>query len=46
MRMMEKLSEVAIRSSYFIYTRRNKRWVNPESLKFCNTLCNYYFTCE
>ena len=34
MRMMEKLSEVAIRSSYLIYTRRNKGWENPESLKF------------
>ena len=34
MRMMEKLSEVAIRSSYLIYTRRNKRWENPESLTF------------
>ena len=34
MRMMEKLSEVAIRSSYFIYARRNKGWENPEILKF------------
>ena len=33
MRMMEKLYEVAIRSSYFIYTRRNKGWENPEILK-------------
>ena len=71
-RMMEKISEVAIRSSYFIYTRRKKRWENPEILKFywtlddvlgmvghslttveriiptftCDTLRNYYFTCE
>ena len=34
MRMMKKLSEVAIRSSYFIYTRRNKEVENPEILKF------------
>ena len=34
MRMMKKLSEVAIKSSYFIYTRRNKGWENPEILKF------------
>ena len=34
MRMMEKLSEVAIRSSYFVDTRRNKGWENPEILKF------------
>ena len=31
---MEKISEVAIRSSYFIYIRRKKRWGNPEILKF------------
>ena len=69
---MEKLSEVAVRSSYIIYTRRNKGWENPKILIFfitlvdvlgmagysftivewniptftCNTLCNYYFTCE
>ena len=34
MRMMKKLSEVAIRSSYFIYTRRNKEVENLEILKF------------
>ena len=34
MRMMKKLSEVAIKSSYFIYTRRNKGWENPEILEF------------
>ena len=34
MRMMDKLSDVAIRSPYFIYTRRNKGWENPEILKF------------
>ena len=45
-RMIEKLSEIAVRSSYFIYTRRNKRWENPEVLKFCNTFWSYYFTCE
>ena len=32
--MMEKLFEVAIRSSYFICTWRNKGWQNPEILKF------------
>ena len=32
--MMEKLSEVAIRSSYFNCTRRNKKWEYPEILKF------------
>ena len=32
-RMIEKLSEVAIRSFYFIY-KRNKRWENSEILKF------------
>ena len=72
MRMMEKLSEVAVRRSHINYTRRNKGWQNPEILIFfitlddvlgmvgysftiverniptftCNTLCNYYFTCE
>ena len=34
MRIMEKLSEVVLRNSYFIYTRRNKGWENPEILKF------------
>ena len=34
MRMMKKLSEVAIRRSYNIYTRRNKELENPEILKF------------
>ena len=29
---MKKLSAVAIRSSYLIYTRKNKEWGNPESL--------------
>ena len=35
MRMMEKLSEVAIRSSCFIDSKRNKGWENSEILKFC-----------
>ena len=34
LRMMENLSEVAIRSFYFIYTRRNKGWENPETFRF------------
>ena len=33
-RMIEKLPEVAIRSSYFIYTMRNKGLENPEIFKF------------
>ena len=44
MRMMKKLSKVAIRSSYFIYTKRNKGWGNPGIFKillitFANVLC-------
>ena len=31
--MMKKLPEVAIRSSYFIYTMRNTEWENLEILK-------------
>ena len=38
MRMMEKLSEVAVRRSYINYTRRNKGWQNPEILIFFITL--------
>ena len=34
MRMMEKLSEIAVRSCYIIYTRRNKGWEDPEILNF------------
>ena len=33
-RMLNKLSEVAIRSSYFIYTKRNSDWPHPDILKF------------
>ena len=34
-RLMYKISEVAIRASYFLYTKRNdKDWKNPEILKF------------
>ena len=33
-RMTKKLSEVAIRSSYYICTRRNKGREDPEILKF------------
>ena len=38
MRMMEKLSEVAVRRSYINYTKRNKGWQNPEFFFFFVTL--------
>ena len=34
-RMLQKISEVAIRSTYLIYTKRNSEWTNPDILKFC-----------
>ena len=33
-RMLQKISEVAIRSTYFIYAKRNSEWTNPDMLKF------------
>ena len=33
-RLMSKLSEVAIRCSYYIYTQRNNNWTNQDVLKF------------
>ena len=33
-RMLQKISEVAIRSTYLIYTKRNSEWTNPDILKF------------
>ena len=33
-RLKEKLSETAIRASYYIYTRRNSNWNSPNLLKF------------
>ena len=36
--MIKKLSEDAVRSSDFIYTRRNKEWKNTEILVFCKVI--------
>ena len=33
-RMLQKISEVAIRSTYLIYTKRNSKWTNLDTLKF------------
>ena len=33
-RVVSKMSEVAIRASFYIYCRRNKTWTNPEYLKY------------
>ena len=33
-RMINKMTEVAARASYFIYTRRNTEWPSPQILKF------------
>ena len=33
-RMIEIASEVCIRTSYYIFNRRDKEWMNPESLKY------------
>ena len=33
-RMISKMSEVALRATFFIYCRRNKVWENPELLQF------------
>ena len=33
-RMLQNISEVAIRLTYLIYTKRNSEWTNPDILKF------------
>ena len=33
-RLMNKMSEVAIRESFCIYTKRNKSWPKPSLLEF------------
>ena len=33
-RLLAKLTEVAVRSSYYIFTQRNKTWNQPDILKF------------
>ena len=33
-RLVNKMSEVAIRASYDLYTQRNSEWSNPSILKF------------
>ena len=34
-RLVNKMSEVAITISYYLYTQRNAEWSNPSILKFC-----------
>ena len=33
-RMLRKCSEVAIRTSFYLYTRKNKEWLDPKLLTF------------
>ena len=33
-RILQKIYEVAIRSTYLIFTKRNSEWTNPDNLKF------------
>ena len=33
-RILQKIYEVAIRSTYLIFTKRNSEWTNPDNFKF------------
>ena len=39
-RILQKIYEVAIRSTYLIFTKRNSEWTNPDNLKFHYACCN------
>ena len=41
--MNRKICEVALRSSYYIYTQRNYNWKEIENLKFYQLQYVYFF---